>query len=536
MIVRAIFLTAGIALWQTFYRFVEQADTRFVMNIGRYVLEHGIPRVDPFTVHEGLQLVAQQWLSGVFFWETYKNFGLEGLLAVDYIFGAAAVIIFWRLCLMVSGGNKSAAFVMALAVGLFVAPMIVPRPHILSAVVFVAEVFLLEKFTRTGSAKFLLPLPVMSALLVNLHAAMWAMSLVLCLPFLFVKNVRHVKILLAAMAGIFLCGLMNPYGFDAMTYVVRSYGVDLINAIIPEMRTPSAHGLGGKIFYATAALTIFAAAKSHAPWRYVLLGGGLMYLAVMHWRNVMLFFLAGTLPIAWAARNFSAEKFFGNRFRPLMMATFFMLLAANTLMITLTLQDVDKVPAPLMILFAAALMSVLWILFAVKAESRVLHPTILPRKNFLLLMTALVVCGIFIATFDDKRLPPPKTVTDAIGFILRTERPEDVSLYVEQGYGGLAGEFGVRYYIDSRSEVFLKANNARADILAEYTDFMDGRINYRDFFARYKFTHIILTSEEPFLLDELTADKSFRVIYESERAEGSAVVRCKVFVPKEFHP
>jgi hypothetical protein len=29
-------------------------DTHFLLNSGRYVMEHGIPHVEPFTMHEGL--------------------------------------------------------------------------------------------------------------------------------------------------------------------------------------------------------------------------------------------------------------------------------------------------------------------------------------------------------------------------------------------------------------------------------------------------------------------------------------------------
>ena len=175
-LIQVIFLSVSTIYWQIFFKFVEEADTLFVMNLGRYVMEHGFPHVDPFTVHENLQLVAQQWLSGVLFWEAYKNFGVDGLLIVDIIFGSATVLIFWRLCLFVSGGNKILSFGLSLGAGFLFSPMIVPRPHILSALLLLIEVFMLEKFTRTEEAKFLIPLPILSIALVNFHAAVWLMS------------------------------------------------------------------------------------------------------------------------------------------------------------------------------------------------------------------------------------------------------------------------------------------------------------------------------------------------------------------------
>ena len=535
---RVAFLTAGVALWQTFFRFVEEADTRFAMNLGRYILEHGFPHVDPFTIHENLRLVAQQWLSGVFFWEVCKNFGLNGLLVADYLFGAAAIIIYWRLCHLVSD-NENLSLAFGFVVGLLIAPIIVPRPHVISAVFFVAEVFALEKFTRTGEKKFLLPLPLISVALINFHAAVWSISLVLCLPFLFVKNFRHVKLLLAAMAAIFLCGFVNPYGLDAMTYVVRSYGVDLINSNIAEMFTPTAHDLRGKAFYFCAAAVIFSLGKFKVPWRYLLLSGGIIFMAVMHWRNLLLFYLVATVPLAYAWRNFSPEKIFmrdgdAQKNRALMTAAFFLLLCVNTATITTLLNDLDKLAAPIKILFLATTLFATGILLFVKSEGRILHPAVLPRKNLSLLISGLIICGIFFMTFGDTP-KPPRTYTHAIEFILRNERPENISLYVNQGIGGLAGSYGIKYYIDSRSEVFIDANNGSKNIFAEYLDFTNGKIYYADFFARYNFTHIILTSDETFVFDQMSRDKNFRVIYESERVDGSKVVRCKIFCRRNFN-
>lgn len=532
LLLRIAFLTAGVAYWQLRFEFVEEADTYFVMNLGRYVLEHGIPHVDPFTVNENLRLVAQQWLSGVFFWKAFDSFGLNGILMLDWICGAVAIVIYWKLCELI-GGNKSVALTMAFVIGLLVAPMFIPRPQIFSTPLFVAEIFLLEKFTRSGDTKFLLPLPVLSTLLINLHAAVWLMSLVLCLPFLFVKNLRHIKFLAATMAGMVLCGLINPYGFEAMTYVLRSYGIDLINSRVPEMFTPSAHDLQGKIFYAVEAAVIFSLAKFKIPWRFVLLSGGLTFLAIMHTRNLQLFYLAATLPIIFALKNFAAEKFFAGS-RGVLTLGFFAVLFVNTVLVVTILNDgLGKLSTPLEILFGAATIFMLYTLLVVKVDGRILHPNILPKKILSLTVSALIIGGIFAATFQPKQ--PPQIFTHAIEFLLKSERPENISLYVPQGIGGLAGMYGIRYYIDSRSEVFLAVNNAQKDIFVEYLDFVGGKIFYRDFFSRYNFTHIILTNDSPFLFDELSNDKNFRVIYESERVYGQNVVRCKIFVPKEFH-
>lgn len=527
-LIQTIFLTANVVSWQMLFKFSEDADTRFVMNLGQYILEHGFPHVDPFTIHENLQLVVQQWLSGIFFWEAYKNFGVDGLLIIDGLCGAMIILIYWRMCLFVSGGNKILSFVMSLSVGMLIAYMIVPRPHIFSTLLLLIEVFLLEKFTRTEDARFLMPLPLLSVALINLHAAVWLMSLVLCLPFLFVKNLRHVKFLLAAMTGIFLFGLINPYGVEAMTYVFRSYGVDLINENIREMFSPSAHNFDGKFFYLIEAFVIFSLARFKVPLRYIFLSGGLTFMAIMHGRNLILFYLLATMPLAHVWREFSIEKF---KSRVVLMILFFLLVAANTVMITTLLTE--KLSVPLEILFAVTVLFMIYNLLVLKFDGHILHTAILPRKIFSLFCTLIVIGEIFFMTTATTQKEPPQTYTAAIKFLLRTERPENISLYVNQGIGGLAGSFGIKYYIDSRSEVFIDTNNGQKNIFKEYLDFTSGKINYKDFFGGYNFTHIILTSDIPFIFEQLSNDKDYRVIYESERVENYEVIRCRIFVPKK---
>ena len=531
------FLSVGVAFWQIFFKLTENADTYFLMNLGRYILENGFPQFDPFTIHENLKLVPQQWLSGVFFWEAYKLFGADGLRLADCLVGIILVVTYWRLCLFVSNGNKSLSFTLSLVVALIVSNWIVPRPHIISAAILLVEVFFLEKFTRTKNFKLLLALPILSTLLINFHAAMWLMSLVVCLPFLFVKDIRHVKFLLAAMAATFLFGLINPYGLDAMTYVFRSYGIDLMNQGIKEMMTPTAHDLRGKIFYLSEAFLIFSFARNKVAWRYIFLSGGITFMAIMHGRSLILFYFLATFPLANVWRSFSFKKIFGDEQYPnrgMLTLLFFFLLTINTFFVVEILKyGFWKITLPLQILFVSELLFLAYNLLIAKIDGRIIHPRILPKKNLSMFLIALILGGIFLTTLDADKKETDETFTTAIKFLLRSERPEDIALYVNQGYGGLVGMFGIKYYIDSRSEVFIPANNGQKNILEEYVDFRRGKIPYEDFFARYNFTHIITTSDDYFLYEQLSRDKNFRVIYESERVEGYEVISCKIFVPKK---
>ena len=57
-------------------------DIWFIINSGTYVLKNGFPHIEPFTIHEGMSFVMQQWLSGVIFSINYSFFGEAGLYLV----------------------------------------------------------------------------------------------------------------------------------------------------------------------------------------------------------------------------------------------------------------------------------------------------------------------------------------------------------------------------------------------------------------------------------------------------------------------
>ena len=246
----------------------------------------------------------------------------------------------------------------------------------------------------------------------------------------------------------------------------------------------------------------------------------------MHGRNLILFYFLATFPLAYTWKNQNLENFF-------IKSLFFILLSANIFFIVKILKyGFGQIIFPLKILFISELLFLIYNLLIARVGSSILHSTMLPKKNLSLFLTALVFGGIFFTTLDNNKKESDETYGSAMKFLLKNERPENISLYVNQGYGGLAGSLGIKYYIDSRSEVFLPANNGQKNIFKEYLDFKRGKISYEDFFSRYNFTHIITDSEDYFLYAELSRDKNFRVIYESEHVKSYEVVRCRIFVPK----
>ncbi len=82
-----------------------QNDTYWLINTGKYIVHNGFPYTEPFTIHQGLDFIVQQWLSTILFHESYQMGGVAGVHIL--IIGICAVTLFliYRLALALAGGN-----------------------------------------------------------------------------------------------------------------------------------------------------------------------------------------------------------------------------------------------------------------------------------------------------------------------------------------------------------------------------------------------------------------------------------------------
>src|SRR5574344_153901 len=208
-------------------------DVWFLFNHGRYVLEHGIPFIEPFSMHSGLNFIMQQWLTSTLFWVIYSKFGKLGMLIFLVIINYLFVFILYKLNKLISN-NKIIAIIIAIIIDclLIYFVYIVTRPQILTYVVVLTFVYIIEKYMKTGNNKLLLILPLLSILEINLHMAMWWMLFIISIPFILemiylkyfkkLNNNVHYQYFILVMIVCFLCGLINPYGINGMLYLFNA--------------------------------------------------------------------------------------------------------------------------------------------------------------------------------------------------------------------------------------------------------------------------------------------------------------------------
>lgn len=56
-------------------------DMWWMISTGRYIVENReIPKINPFTIHNGYRIIVQQWLTAIFNYEIYIHFGNSGFI------------------------------------------------------------------------------------------------------------------------------------------------------------------------------------------------------------------------------------------------------------------------------------------------------------------------------------------------------------------------------------------------------------------------------------------------------------------------
>ena len=241
---------------------VPNTDIWFIISLGKYVLSNGVPTVDPFTIHEGFSYIMQQWGSSTLIWKIYDIFGEYGLLIMVFLVLILLLIFFYRLCRQNNNSKIFSIILTTLAFSIVGKHFIVMRPHIFSYLIFIIEIVLLEKYVKSNNWKYLIGLPILSLLLVNMHLSMWYFLFVFLLPFIansiYIKNITIDKIkimpLLITMLLMFVVGILNPYGIKGLSFIFKSYGIDYINEHLVEMQAPSLSGTFSIYFLISLAL------------------------------------------------------------------------------------------------------------------------------------------------------------------------------------------------------------------------------------------------------------------------------------------
>lgn len=221
---------AGVLLSFVLERTVVENDLFWHLAIGRSILEHGFPYVDPFGIGtDGLAWSPPEWLAEVGLALLYRGTGFFGISVVHgLVVGALGILVFLRAQAL---GARDAHALGALALSSLPASLhLAMRPlvlgHLLSALV------LLELTRERSGARTLVPFfPLLFLLWANLHPS-WPLGL------LWIALELGGRVLSGPLARRF------PHRFT-QTPVTRSLVLALLSPLVVWMRPD---GLSGALY------------------------------------------------------------------------------------------------------------------------------------------------------------------------------------------------------------------------------------------------------------------------------------------------
>ena len=450
-------------------------DFYFLYSIGDYIVHHGFPFTDVLSMHSSMKIVVQQWLSSVIFYYIYTFLGKYGIISLVYICNTAICYLSYRLILLISKNDLLAVTIAALTDFFIFDPFMATRPQLFTYTILLVEIYLLEMHVQAKKSKYLIGIPVLSLILINLHAAMWLMLFVFMLPYLisaipiklenFKKEAQGDFLFLIAVAAVSgVAGLLNPYGLDNMLYLFSSYGHRCFTLIM-EMQPTNIDSNEGKFLFAALGIAIvilFFIRKQVPAVRFFLLFFGTLVLGLLQIKGIPYFLLFGIPAFTCVLRDFSILDLA----KPLK-------------------KSITKTSKILGLIFFG-------ICFIYVCEAR------------------------FFIT-NDVRLAQEEHISHldaAIEILDRSEEP--VVLYTNFNDGQYLEFKGYHPYIDGRAEVFLSANNKDYDYFNEYACLFDGGFYYRDFIDKYDFNYLIIhRSNDCFIYMPLIHDDDFELVYES---------------------
>lgn len=440
--------------------FSRETDIWFLLSHGRYILSNGIPHIEMLTMHSNLKFVMQQPGFSIIMYLLYKYVGSVGIIIFIGLINILILFFLYKLCLLISSDNKYFSFLIASIIDLLLVLLfIIPRPQVISLLIFLILIYILEKYIRKDS-KIVFFLPLLSLILINMHSAMWLMFFVLCMPYVvelvyyyFIKKDNKIKKLILIMFFSFIVGFINPYGYEAMFYSINSYGINIINNNISEMNKVNIFSNKSMVQYNSYLFIIlfliqlvimFFNRKKYTIHEYLLFFG-LSLMAFLNLRNISIFLLC-SFP------------------------------------------------------------------FVIKPIIKKFK-TVISIKIFAIFIVAILLFYIYNC-ISGTYILKDKEMNDILIY-MNNNYNKNIKIFNYFEDGPYLEFNNYRAYIDTRAEVFIKKMNKKKDIFDEYMDVIMGIKDFDEFSKEYDF-NVFIIKKDSLLYKKLKKDDSYKIVYQNK--------------------
>jgi len=258
---QVFFIILMLCLFLMTLRPIADPDFWWHLRTGQLIVQtHSIPQTDPFSFTRiGQPWITHEWLSEILIYALFR-LGNYGLLIFTFSIIITASFLLTYLRSPAETRPYVAGFVLLLG-AVSTAPTWGVRPQMISLLLTSLVLFLLDRFRRDGQLRFLIPLPLITLIWVNLHAGYFlglglvgihiAGELIDLLVARFskserVKAVPTLKSILSLCITLGICilaTLANPNGIRIIIYPFQTLTSPSMQQFIQEWFSPDFHQL-----------------------------------------------------------------------------------------------------------------------------------------------------------------------------------------------------------------------------------------------------------------------------------------------------
>ena len=456
-----------------------QNDTFFTIATGEHILQEGYDNVDHLTWHENLGFYKLRWAFDVAIAFIYNTFGFAGIYAFVVIIASLTGLSLFNI-LLKQKNNIVLSFIATVISMLLMTSnwSFTARGQIISYLLLLLEIYFIEKMISTKQKRYYIIFLVISALIVNFHASVWYMTIILVLPYLaeaimhkIMKNKNlekskiilepiSIKMLIIAILCLVLGSFISPIGTYTYTYMFKVIG-GISSTFISELQQTDIISSIGMILGLIVIDILMLATKSKMKLSDVLLFFGLYFMAILARRNQAFLYLIGTIPVVRLITNFFDTY------------------------------DTENILEKVNNFFS---------------------------KNWVLGCTTIViVIGLssnMVTRIREKYVNEKKYPVEAVNFIKENLDYINLRIYNSFNYGSYLELSGIPAFVDSRSEIFTEEFN-NVTILKDWLETSRGNVNYNDTFAKYEIDYAIVEDKE-IINTYISADENYEKVFDDE--------------------
>lgn len=460
---------------------IMQNDTYFTIATGNEIISNGYDNMDHLTFHEGLSFYKLRWAFDVTIASIYNVYGFTGIYV--FIIGIACIIgITLFNILLKQKNNIIIAFITTIIAVIFTSKYgFTGRAQIISYLLLLLEIFFIEKLIKTEKKTYLLPLFILSVLIVNFHASVWYMTIILILPYLaeaiiykiankkdnkqekqtkFIIENINIKLLIGAILVLILGSFFSRIGTYTYTYMFKNLS-GLSSEFIAELQPSNITTSVGMATLLILFVGIAIGTKTRIKVSDLFLFSGLFFMAILAGRNQFYLYIIGIIPIARLITNlintYDNEKL-------LEKATIFLQKTKSIMVLTA--------------------------------------------------LVAIVLLNNCANRINEEYIDTRNYPVQAVNYIKENIDYKNLRVYNHFDFGSYLEFSGIQAFVDSRSEIFCEEFN-NTTILQDWLNVIRANVHYEEIFEKYNIDYALIknnTIEDTYL----EKDSNYIQIYEDE--------------------